>query len=176
MNAGAYGGEVADRLEWVEVMSFCGDVARIEAHELPMTYRNGHLPANHFVLRAAFRGTQSNAESILKTMRTYKQLRSQSQPVSGRTGGSTFKNPPGPRKAWELIDNAGCRGLTHGPAQVSEKHCNFLINRGGATAHQIERLGETVRQRVFEHSGVELEWEIVRIGNHDNTWAVDAKE
>lgn len=91
------------------------------------------------------------------------QSREASQPVKTRTGGSTFKNPPG-KKAWELIDAAGCRGLTHGDAQVSELHCNFLINRGNATAADLEELGETVRTRVKANSGVELEWEIKRIG------------
>ena len=112
---------------------------------------------------AAARGARGDAQKIAAEMEKITESREATQPIKSRTGGSTFKNPPG-RKAWELIDAAGCRGLKVGDAQVSPMHCNFLINLGGASAADIETLGETVRKRVKDNSGVELEWEIKRIG------------
>jgi UDP-N-acetylmuramate dehydrogenase len=115
------------------------------------------------VVRAAFRGTAGDPDAILTRMEAIKAEREAAQPLRAATGGSTFKNPPG-GKAWQLIDAAGCRGLRLGGAQVSEMHCNFLINTGGATAADVEGLGEEVRRRVKDHSGFELHWEIKRIG------------
>jgi UDP-N-acetylmuramate dehydrogenase len=130
---------------------------------LGYTYRHSELPEGSIVVGATFRGHPEEPAAIGAEMDRIAAEREASQPLRSRTGGSTFKNPPG-TKAWKLIDEAGCRGLTIGEAQVSEKHCNFLLNLGGATAADIEALGEEVRRRVFEHSGVMLEWEIQRVG------------
>jgi UDP-N-acetylmuramate dehydrogenase len=163
MNAGAFGGETRDRLLWAEALDRAGRLQRLENAELGFVYRKSALPRDWIVVRAAFRGTPGEPEAILARMNAIRAEREASQPLRVATGGSTFKNPPGHR-AWQLIDAAGCRGLRHGAAMVSEKHCNFLINTGGASAAEVEALGELVRQRVRAHSGVELEWEIVRIG------------
>ncbi len=162
MNAGAYGAEVKDVLDWAEIATPEG-LLRLSAEQLGFAYRRSSLPPRGVVVRARFRATQGDAAEIASRMNAIRSAREESQPVRARTGGSTFKNPPG-HKAWELIDAAGCRGLAHGAAQVSEKHCNFLINTGGATAAEIEALGEEVRARVKAATGVELEWEIKRIG------------
>ncbi len=127
------------------------------------TYRHCGLPEDMIFTSALFQGTPGDPAVISAEMDKITESREATQPIKSRTGGSTFKNPPG-RKAWQLIDAAGCRGLTVGAAQVSEQHCNFLINLGGASAADIETLGETVRARVRETSGVDLEWEIKRIG------------
>jgi UDP-N-acetylmuramate dehydrogenase len=126
-------------------------------------YRQSSAPADMIFTQALFQGRPGDQAAILAEMDRVTEAREAAQPIRERTGGSTFKNPPG-GKAWQLIDAAGCRGLTIGDAQVSEMHCNFLINRDGATAHDIETLGEEVRRRVREHCGVALEWEIKRIG------------
>jgi UDP-N-acetylmuramate dehydrogenase len=128
-----------------------------------MSYREAHLPARGVVVRARLRAQQGDAAKIAARMAEIRASREASQPVRARTGGSTFRNPPG-GKAWELVDAAGCRGLAMGAARVSEKHCNFLINEGGASAAEIEALGEAVRARVLAQSGVALQWEIRRIG------------
>jgi UDP-N-acetylmuramate dehydrogenase len=127
------------------------------------SYRHCGAPDDCIFTQALFAGEAGDRATIAAEMDKITEARESTQPVKSRTGGSTFKNPPG-QKAWQLIDAAGCRGLTIGGAQVSEKHCNFLINLGSATAADIETLGETVRTRVRENSGVELEWEIKRIG------------
>jgi UDP-N-acetylmuramate dehydrogenase len=127
------------------------------------TYRHCAVAPEVIFTHAVFSGTVGNPQTILAEMAEITKARSETQPVNTRTGGSTFKNPPG-QKAWELIDKAGCRGLAIGDAQVSELHCNFLINRGKATAADLESLGELVRARVKETSGVALEWEILRVG------------
>ena len=163
MNAGAFGGETKDRLVWAEALDRRGTLHRLGHAELGFAYRRSALPPDWIVVRAAFRGEPGDAEAILARMQAIKAEREAAQPLRVATGGSTFKNPPG-GKAWQLIDAAGCRGLRHGAAMVSEKHCNFLINTGGASAEEVERLGETVRARVREQSGVELEWEVIRIG------------
>jgi len=162
MNAGAYGAEVRDVLDWVEVATPTG-LLRMTAAECGFAYRRSTLPARSVVVRARFHATPGDAAAIAVRMNEIRSAREDSQPVRARTGGSTYKNPPG-HKAWELIDAAGCRGLTLGGAQVSEKHCNFLLNTGASTAAEIEALGEDVRARVKAASGVELEWEIKRIG------------
>lgn len=163
MNAGAYGAEIKDVLDWAEVATPAG-LLRLTAADLRFAYRRAELPARGIITRARLRATPGDAGAIAERLNAIRAAREATQPVRARTGGSTFKNPPGPRKAWELIDEAGCRGLTRGAAQVSEKHCNFLINSGGATAADIEALGEEVRARVLAATGITLEWEIKRIG------------
>jgi UDP-N-acetylmuramate dehydrogenase len=162
MNAGAYGAELRDVLDWAEIATPRG-LQRLSADALGMSYREAHLPARGVVVRARLRAQPGDASEIAARMAEIRASREASQPVRARTGGSTFRNPPG-AKAWELIDAAGCRGLAMGAARVSEKHCNFLINEGGATAAEIEALGEAVRARVLARSGIALHWEIKRIG------------
>ncbi len=163
MNAGAYGGEITQVLDWAEIVTRAGELIRVPAHELGLSYRHANLPLDSVVVRARLRGQPGEAALIGAKMAEIKTKREASQPVRARTGGSTFANPQG-QKAWELIDAAGCRGLTKGRAQVSELHCNFLLNLGEATAAELEGLGEEVRRRVQENSGVALRWEIKRIG------------
>ncbi len=168
MNAGAYGGDVASCLDWAEFVTRDGQSVRIAAAGLAFAYRHASLPPGAVVVRARFRAQPGDAASIAARMATIRASREETQPVRARTGGSTFRNPPdaeaGGMKAWELIDAAGGRGLVRGGAQVSEKHCNFLLNTGTATAADVEGLGEDLRRRVFAASGVTLEWEIKRIG------------
>ena len=163
MNAGAYGGDVASVLNWVEVVTRTGDLLRLPRNELAFAYRHAALPVGGVVVRASFQVQPTAPALIAGRMEAIRTNRETSQPVRARTGGSTFRNPPD-MKAWELIDATECRGLTRGGAQVSEKHCNFLINTGGATAADIEDLGEEVRRRVHLATGVTLEWEIRRVG------------
>ncbi|MGE0416761.1 MAG: UDP-N-acetylmuramate dehydrogenase [Acetobacteraceae bacterium] len=163
MNAGAYGGEIADVLTWADIVTRTGETRRMYLPELGFAYRHASLPAGAIVVRARFQAMHGAPAIIASRMAEIRTMRDASQPVRARTGGSTFRNPPG-QKAWELIDAAGCRGLRRGGAQVSEKHCNFLINTGGATAADIEGLGEEVRRRVLAATGVTLAWEIRRIG------------
>jgi UDP-N-acetylmuramate dehydrogenase len=163
MNAGAYGGDVASVLQWAELVTRSGELLRLNAHEFGLSYRRSTLPPGAVVTRAKFSATPGDAKNIAGRMAEIKTNREASQPVRARTGGSTFANPPD-MKAWELIDAAGCRGLTRGQAQVSELHCNFLLNLGGATAADLEGLGEEVREKVQQTSGVSLHWEIKRIG------------
>ncbi|WP_270937265.1 UDP-N-acetylmuramate dehydrogenase [Falsiroseomonas oryzae] len=162
MNAGAYGTEVKDILDWAEVATPKG-LLRLSATEFGFAYRKAVLPSRGVVVRARFRAAPGDAAAIAARMAEIRAAREATQPVRSRTGGSTFKNPPG-RKAWELVDAAGCRGLRRGAAQCSELHANFLLNTGGATAADIEGLGEEIRARVLAQSGVALEWEIKRIG------------
>jgi UDP-N-acetylmuramate dehydrogenase len=163
MNGGAYGLEVKDVLVEAEVVLRSGERRTLPLNALGYTYRHSELPAGAIVVGAVFRGEPGEPAAIQAEMDRIAASREESQPLRSKTGGSTYKNPPG-RKAWQLIDEAGCRGLTVGGAQVSEKHCNFLLNLGDASAADIEALGEEVRRRVREHSGVELEWEIQRVG------------
>jgi UDP-N-acetylmuramate dehydrogenase len=163
MNAGAYGGDVAGCLDWAEIVDRSGELVRLSAGRLGLAYRHAALPPGGVVVRARFRAGVGRPAVIAARMAEIRTARESTQPVRARTGGSTFRNPPN-MKAWELIDAAGCRGMTRGGAQVSEKHCNFLINTGNATAADIEGLGEEVRRRVHAASGVTLEWEIRRIG------------
>jgi len=159
MNAGAYGAEVKDVLDWAEVATAEG-VTRLPAAGLRFAYRHAALPPASVVVRARFHARPGDPAVRMAEIRA---AREATQPVRARTGGSTFKNPPG-HKAWALIDAAGCRGLRLGGAQVSDKHCNFLLNTGGATAAELEALGEQVRARVLAQSGISLEWEIKRMG------------
>ena len=162
MNGGAYGGELSQVLVSAEAVDRAGAVHRVDAAELGFSYRHSAAPADWIFTSARLRATPGDQLAIARRIAEIDVARTESQPRS-RTGGSTFVNPPG-HKAWELIDGAGCRGLRLGDAQVSEKHCNFLINLGSATAADIEALGEEVRRRVLAQSGVQLEWEIRRIG------------
>jgi UDP-N-acetylmuramate dehydrogenase len=163
MNGGAYGGETKDVLIAARGVDRSGHIRVFNSAEMSYSYRDCGVPDDVIFTQALFQGTTGDPAVIAAEMDRITESRETTQPIKSRTGGSTFKNPPG-HKAWRLIDAAGCRGLTMGAAQVSELHCNFLINRGGASAADIETLGETVRSRVRETSGVELEWEIKRIG------------
>jgi UDP-N-acetylmuramate dehydrogenase len=162
MNAGAYGGELAQVLVSAEAVDRAGKLHRVGAAALSFGYRHCSAPAGWIFTSARLRAQPGDPLVIARRIAEIDATRTESQPRS-RTGGSTFVNPPG-HKAWELIDQAGCRGLRIGEAQVSEKHCNFLINLGAAGADDIEALGEEVRRRVLARSGVRLEWEIRRIG------------
>jgi UDP-N-acetylmuramate dehydrogenase len=163
MNGGAYGGETKDVLVEARGVTRSGETVTYSNRQMGFTYRHAGVPEDVIFTEALFEGRPGNPEDILAEMNAITEARSSTQPVNTRTGGSTFKNPPG-RKAWELVDAAGCRGLRVGEAQVSEMHCNFLINHGSASAAEIEGLGEEVRRRVREASGIELEWEIKRVG------------
>jgi UDP-N-acetylmuramate dehydrogenase len=163
MNGGAYGGETKDVLVAARGVDRSGRTCIFHNGEMRYSYRDCGVPQDVIFTEALFAGTPGDPAVIAAEMDKITESRETTQPIKSRTGGSTFKNPPG-RKAWQLIDAAGCRGLTVGAAEVSQLHCNFLINRGGASAADIETLGETVRSRVRETSGVELEWEIKRIG------------
>jgi UDP-N-acetylmuramate dehydrogenase len=168
MNAGAYGRAIRDVLVWAEAVDSSGKQHRATVEELDLSYRHCGAPEDWIFTAARFKGEHGDQEKISARMQEVRQARKDSQPVNTRTGGSTFKNPGNENsddaKAWELIDQAGCRGLVRGGAMVSELHCNFLINTGEATAADLEGLGEEVRRRVHAHSGVMLQWEIRRIG------------
>lgn len=163
MNGGAYGRETSDILVSCEVVLRSGERKLLSRDEIGYTYRHSELPRGAIVVSATFRGHADAPDAIQAEMDRIAAAREESQPLRSKTGGSTFKNPPG-HKAWALIDAAGCRGLTLGDAQVSEKHCNFLLNLGGASSADIEALGEEVRAKVKAQSGIELEWEIQRVG------------
>ncbi len=163
MNAGAHGGETKDVLIEARGVERSGEIIEISNAGMGFSYRHSGAPKDVIFTQALFQGRAGDKFAILAEMERITEAREKSQPIREKTGGSTFKNPPG-NKAWQLVDQAGCRGLVVGDAQVSEMHCNFLINRGKATAADIEALGEEVRRRVRETSGVELEWEIKRVG------------
>ena len=163
MNGGAYGGETKDVLVEATGLTRTGERVALANGDMGFAYRHSAVPDDVIFTQATFEGRPGDPATIQAEMNAITEARSSTQPVNTRTGGSTFKNPPG-HKAWQVIDAAGCRGLRVGAAQVSELHCNFLINHGGASAADIEALGEEVRRRVREHSGVELEWEIKRVG------------
>ncbi|MDA7947638.1 MAG: UDP-N-acetylmuramate dehydrogenase [Hyphomicrobiaceae bacterium] len=163
MNGGAHGRETKDVLLEARAVDRSGDVHVLSNADMKFSYRHCGVSDDFVFTEALFQGEAGDRERIQAEMNAVADYREQAQPVKARTGGSTFKNPPG-HSAWELIDAAGCRGLQIGGARVSEKHCNFLINEGGASGTDIEELGETVRARVKENSGVELEWEIRRLG------------
>ncbi|MDL2172082.1 MULTISPECIES: UDP-N-acetylmuramate dehydrogenase [Asaia] len=163
MNAGAYGSDINAVLDWAEILLPDGTITRLGNAELAFSYRHASLPDGAIVLRARLRAQPDDREQIRTHIAGIKAAREASQPVKARTGGSTFRNPDG-HKAWQLIDDAGCRGLTRGGAQVSEKHCNFLLNLGTATSRDLEDLGDEVRARVLAQSGIALHWEIKRLG------------
>jgi UDP-N-acetylmuramate dehydrogenase len=162
MNGGAYGGETKDILFETHAVDRQGNVRSFSNAEMGFSYRHCSVPDNVIFTSAVLKGHAGESEQIAAEMAAIKKKREASQPRN-RTGGSTFKNPPG-HSAWKLAEDAGCRGLTIGGAQVSELHSNFLINLGGATAADIETLGETVREKVKAHTGIDLEWEIKRVG------------
>lgn len=174
MNAGSYGTETIDVLIEAEAVDREGVLRCLKPGiDMNLTYRNNDIPENFIFTGARFRGCAEDPETIERRMNEIKERRAASQPIKSKTGGSTFANPLPEqlagtafegKKAWQLIDAAGCRGLTIGGAQMSEKHCNFMINIGGATAENLETLGETVRKRVFDMAGIWLRWEIRRIG------------
>lgn len=163
MNGGAYGRETKDALVEARAVDRQGQLHVLSNADLHYTYRHCGAPDDFIFTQALFQGEPGDRDVIGAEMEKITESREATQPIKSRTGGSTFKNPPG-NKAWQLIDAAGCRGFKVGNAQVSEMHCNFLINLGGASAADIETLGETVRKRVKENSGVDLDWEIKRIG------------
>ena len=163
MNGGAYGRETKDALVEARAVDRKGNVHVLKNIDMGYTYRHCGVPADFIFTHALYQGEPGDSAVIAAEMDKITESREATQPIKSRTGGSTFKNPPS-QKAWQLIDAAGCRGLKVGAAQVSELHCNFLINCGGATAADIETLGETVRRRVKANSGAELQWEIERIG------------
>jgi UDP-N-acetylmuramate dehydrogenase len=163
MNGGAYGREVQDILVECDVVLRSGELVTLNLGDLGYTYRHSKLPEGCVVVSAVFRGTPGDPKIIGAEMDRIAEAREASQPLRSKTGGSTFKNPDG-HKAWALVDEAGCRGLQIGGAQVSEKHTNFLLNVGDATSADIEELGEEVRRRVKAKSGIELQWEIQRVG------------
>ena len=164
MNGGAYGGETKDVLVEVRAVDREGNIKVLANADMHYSYRHCGAPDDLIFTQATLQGRSGEPAEIAAAMDKITSSREATQPIKSRTGGSTFKNPPG-LKSWQLIDAAGMRGFSVGPAKVSELHCNFLINEGGATAAQIEELGETVRARVKAQSGVDLEWEIKRIGN-----------
>lgn len=163
MNAGAHGRSTADTVAEVTAFDIIGKKMVLQRSEIPFDYRANALPDNWIFTGAVLKGTPENKENIQKRMAEYKQLREKAQPTGVKTAGSMFKNPIG-LKAWQLIEKAGCRGLKIGGAMVSEKHCNFFINTGKATAQDFETLGETVQRRVYETSEIMLEWEVRRVG------------
>ena len=163
MNAGAHGRETKDVLLEARAIDPDGNIHVLSHADMGFTYRHSGVPHDWIFTEALYEGAPGNPADILREMDEVADYREKNQPIKERTGGSTFKNPPG-ASAWKLIDDAGCRGFRVGGAQVSEKHCNFLINNEGASGEDIERLGETVRARVKANAGVTLEWEIIRLG------------
>jgi len=163
MNAGCYGREIKDVFVEAIAIDRRGNKLTLDAKDMAFVYRKSGAPEDLIFVEAVFEGEKGAPDDIRARMNALVEQREATQPVKSKTGGSTFQNPPG-HKAWQLIDQAGCRGLMRGAAQVSEKHCNFLINTGDATAADIEGLGEEVRARVKEKFGVVLEWEIKRVG------------
>ncbi|WP_156950656.1 UDP-N-acetylmuramate dehydrogenase [Terasakiella pusilla] len=163
MNAGAYAREIKDVLIDATAISPLGEVKTLSLADLGYSYRHSDLADDWVFLSARLQGRTTDQDAIRAEMQKIQDARGSSQPIRSRTGGSTFANPEG-HKAWQLIDQAGCRGLKRGGAQVSEQHCNFLINTGDATADDLEGLGDDVRARVKDTSGVTLRWEIKRIG------------
>lgn len=163
MNGGAYGRETKDVLVEARAVDRRGSLHVLSNADMQYTYRHCGAPEDFIFTEALLQGEAGDRDQIARAMEEVTERREATQPIKSRTGGSTFKNPPG-HKSWQLIDQAGLRGFAIGPAKVSELHCNFLINEGGATAAQIEELGETIRRRVKDKSGIELDWEIKRIG------------
>lgn len=164
MNAGCYGTETRERVVEIRGVTRQGEIITLTNADMGYHYRKSNGPRGAIYTSAVYQGFAGEPEAILKRMREITETRESSQPTKARTGGSTFKNPDG-HSSWKLVDEAGCRGLTINDAQVSEKHCNFLLNLDKATALDIELLGETVRNRVREKSGIELKWEIRRMGH-----------
>lgn len=167
MNAGAYGGDIASVLESAQAIDESGNLHNLTPSDIGYIYRGNTLPEGMIFTNCILRGARGDRDAIKARLAEITATREETQPIRSKTSGSTFKNPPG-LKAWQLIDEAGCRGLKIGGAQVSEKHCNFFINTGGATSEDIETLGEEVRRRVKEKTGVDLVWEVKIIGKKGN--------
>lgn len=163
MNAGSYGSEFKDIVEKIHVVDFTGQTEVIDAKDIKFKYRGTDLPSNIIITKVEFKITPGDAQEIKAKMADISQKRANTQPITEKTGGSTFANPEG-AKAWQLVDKVGLRGFKMGGARISEQHCNFLINESGATASDIENLGELAKKRVLEQEGIELKWEIKRIG------------
>ena len=174
MNAGAYGYEMADVLVEAKALDGDGALHVLAPDVMGFSYRHSAVPEDWIFVSAVLAGRRGEPDAIARHMEEINAQREASQPIRARTGGSTFTNPAG-HSAWELIDEAGCRGLTRGGAQISEQHCNFIVNAGGATASDIEGLGEEVRRRVDEKTGLSLQWEIRRLGRHGR-WPQDGEE
>jgi len=164
MNAGAYGGDISDILNGIKLLERNGRVLEIAASDLIMKYRNSSIPKYSIIIEVKLKGHEENQEVILNKIKEINIIRSRTQPIRNMTGGSTFKNPPG-FKAWELIDQAGCRGLSFGGAKISDTHPNFIINQGKAMSSDIENLGIEVQNRVMDNFGIKLKWEILRLGS-----------
>ena len=164
MNSGAFGSEFKDVLIDVKAINHDGEYKIFSNEDLKMEYRKIGLKDEWIFLSARFKTSTDSEKNIRNKMKNIILSRKSAQPIGVKTGGSTFKNPPG-KKAWQLIDQAGCRGWKNGDAMISEKHCNFIVNLKNAKAHQIEELGQNVKQKVFENSGIHLHWEIERVGN-----------
>ncbi len=164
MNAGAYGSDISSSLISADIIDENGNIQTLSNSDIGYIYRGQTLPENIIFIKSRFKLEQGNRKDIEEKMDNISKAREETQPIRSKTSGSTFKNPEG-KKAWQLIDEAGCRGLKIGGAEVSTKHCNFFINSDNATATDIENLGEEVRKRVKEESGIELEWEIKIIGD-----------
>lgn len=164
MNAGCYGTETRDRMVELRAVTRQGEIITLTNEAMGYLYRKSNGPRGAVFVSAIYQGTAGDPEQIKTGMREITEKREASQPIRSKTGGSTFKNPDG-HSSWKLIDEAGCRGLTLGDAQVSELHCNFLLNTGEASAYDLEQLGETVRNKVRATSGIELKWEIRRMGH-----------
>jgi len=175
MNAGSYGREIKDVLVDVEVIDNSGSVFHVKQEELKLEYRKNNSPNDWIFLSCNLKGKKSETSIVRSRMKEIINDRKNNQPINQLTGGSTFKNPK-ELKSWRLIDKAGCRGLIFGNAKVSEKHCNFLINNGNALSSDIESLGEIVRNKVFNETGVSLEWEIIRVGKRAQTKKEDLHE
>ena len=175
MNAGSYGREIKDVLVDVEVIDNSGSVFHVKQEELKLEYRKNNSPNDWIFLSCNLKGKKSETSIVRSRMKEIINDRKNNQPINQLTGGSTFKNPK-ELKSWRLIDKAGCRGLIFGNAKVSEKHCNFLINNGNALSSDIENLGEIVRHKVFNETGVNLEWEIIRVGKRAQTKKEDLHE
>jgi UDP-N-acetylmuramate dehydrogenase len=163
MNAGSYGSEFKDIVEKIHIVDFNGKAQVIDAQDVEFKYRGTDLPSNIIITKVEFKITAGDSEEIKAKMADISQKRASTQPITEKTGGSTFANPDG-TKAWQLVDKVGLRGFKIGGARISEQHCNFLINESGATASDIENLGELAKKRVLEQEGIELKWEIKRIG------------
>jgi UDP-N-acetylmuramate dehydrogenase len=172
MNAGAYGGEIKDVLVEATAVDRAGKTHRVPVAGLGLSYRHCEVPDDWIFTGAVLRGRRGDKSEVVRRMGEIQAAREASQPIRSRTGGSTFANPPG-HQAWQLIDEAGCRGLVRGGAMVSEKHTNFLINNGAASAADIEGLGEEVRRRVHARFGIVLEWEIRRVGRPLPGWGAE---
>lgn len=173
MNAGANGVETCERVVKVRAMDRAGNIKNLSLADMGYNYRHSDAPRDLIFLSAILEGYKSDPALIATKMEEVKRHREEVQPVREKTGGSTFRNPEG-ISAWQAIDQAGCRGLAINDAQMSEMHCNFMINKGNATAYDLELLGETVRKRVYAHSGVALSWEIARLGVFEEGRIVEA--